>query len=188
MPEHGSIISDMNWVPIEVARTTRYTAHERIQNFLQQTALPPAGVLQSSCSVGVCLWVDFLAAPSDNPVDASVGGRLTTRQQDPAVDATSADGAASDVATATQRIRRRQQQQRQLLSQAGTPPAAAAAACVAVAAAAAEAAPLSRSRRGCCRQGYCRCYLRRRRRRRHARQSLRCCCCRRRRHRRRCCR
>ena len=39
------MIGDMNWIPIEVGRNKHYTAHERIQNFLQQTALPPAGVL-----------------------------------------------------------------------------------------------------------------------------------------------
>ena len=43
--QHDSIIGDMNWIPIEVGRNKHYTAHERIQNFLQQTALPPAGVL-----------------------------------------------------------------------------------------------------------------------------------------------
>ena len=30
---------DMNWIPIEMGRTKRYIAHERIQNFFQQTAL-----------------------------------------------------------------------------------------------------------------------------------------------------
>ena len=45
--QHDSTIGNINWIPIEVGQTKRYTAHERIQNFLQQTALPPAGVLQS---------------------------------------------------------------------------------------------------------------------------------------------
>ena len=40
--QHDSIIGDINWIPIEVGRGKRYTADERIQNFLQQTALPPA--------------------------------------------------------------------------------------------------------------------------------------------------
>ena len=44
-----SIIGDINWIPIEVGQTKRYTAHERIHHILQQTALPPAGVLQLSC-------------------------------------------------------------------------------------------------------------------------------------------
>ena len=61
--QHDSIIGNINWIPIEVGQTTRYTAHERIQKFLQQTALPPAGVLQSSGSVGPRLRVDFLATP-----------------------------------------------------------------------------------------------------------------------------
>ena len=66
-------------IPIEVGRTKRYTAHERIQKFLQQTALPPAGVLQSSGSVGPRLRADFLAS-SDTPLD--VGGRPTNRPRD----------------------------------------------------------------------------------------------------------
>ena len=49
--QHDSIIGDINWIPIEVGRGKRYTADERIQNFLEQTALPPSGVLQSSSSV-----------------------------------------------------------------------------------------------------------------------------------------
>ena len=77
--QHDSIIGDINWIPIEVGRTKRYTAHERIQKFLQQTALPPAGVLQSSCSVGPRLRADFLAS-SDTPLD--VGGRPTNRPRD----------------------------------------------------------------------------------------------------------
>ena len=66
-------------IPIEVGRTKRYTVHERIQKFLQQTALPPAGVLQSSGSVGPRLRADFLAS-SDTPLD--VGGRPTNRPRD----------------------------------------------------------------------------------------------------------
>ena len=77
--QHDSIIGDINWIPIEVGRTKRYTAHERIQKFLQQTALPPAGVLQSSSSVGPRLRADFLAS-SDTPLD--VGGRPTNRPRD----------------------------------------------------------------------------------------------------------
>ena len=90
--QHDSIIGNINWIPIEVGRGKRYTADERIQNFLQQTALPPAGVLQSSISVGPLLRVD-LHAPSDISVD--VGGSPTTRPPEAAVDATGADGAAS---------------------------------------------------------------------------------------------
>ena len=45
----------MNWIPIVVGRTKRYTAHKLIQNFLQRTALPPAGVLQLSGSVSPSL-------------------------------------------------------------------------------------------------------------------------------------
>ena len=90
--QHDSIIGDINWIPIEVGRGKRYTADERIQNFLQQTALPPAGFLQSSSSVGPLLRVN-LHAPSDTPVD--VGGSPTTRPPEAAVDATGADGAAS---------------------------------------------------------------------------------------------
>ena len=77
--QHDSIIGDINWIPIEVGRTKRYTAHERIPKFLQQTALPPAGVLQSSGSVGPRLRADFLAS-SDTPLD--VGGRPTNRPRD----------------------------------------------------------------------------------------------------------
>ena len=50
--QHDSLIGDINWIPIEVGRGKRYTADERIQNFLEQTALPPSCVLQSSSSVG----------------------------------------------------------------------------------------------------------------------------------------
>ena len=57
--QHDSIIGDINWIPIEVGRGKRYTADERIQNFLEQTALPPSGVLQSSSSVGPRLRVEF---------------------------------------------------------------------------------------------------------------------------------
>ena len=95
----------------------RYTAHKLIQNFLQQTDLPPAGVLQSSCSVGLRLRVDFLAS-RDTPLD--VDGSPTTRPLDAAVDATGADGAASSAAAATQQICRRPQQKLQSLRQAGT--------------------------------------------------------------------
>ena len=38
---HASIIGDIDWIPIEVRRGKRYTADERIQNFIQQTTLPP---------------------------------------------------------------------------------------------------------------------------------------------------
>ena len=95
-------------------------AHERIQNFIQQTTLPPAGVLQSSGSVGPRLLVDFLD-PSDTLVD--VGGRPTTQPREAAVDATGADRAASDAAAVTQRICRRPQLLQQSLRQAGTPAA-----------------------------------------------------------------
>ena len=73
--QHDSIIGDINWIPIEVGRTKRYTAHERIQKFLQQTALPPAGVLQSSCSVGPRIRVDFLAS-SDTQLDVAAVPQL----------------------------------------------------------------------------------------------------------------
>ena len=66
--QHDSIISNINWIPIEVGRGKRYTAYEWIQNFLQQTALPPGGVLQSSSSVGPLLRVN-LHAPSDTQPD-----------------------------------------------------------------------------------------------------------------------
>ena len=33
------MISDRNWIPIELGQTKRNTTHDRIQNFLQQTAL-----------------------------------------------------------------------------------------------------------------------------------------------------
>ena len=59
--QHDSIIGDINWIPIEVGRGKRYTADERIQNFLQQTALPPARVLRSSSSVGPLLRVNLHA-------------------------------------------------------------------------------------------------------------------------------
>ena len=79
-----------------MGRGKRYTAaDEWIQNFLEQTALPPSGLLQSSSSVGPRLRVDLLS-PSDTPVD--VGGRPTTRQQEAAVDVTAtteARGAAA---------------------------------------------------------------------------------------------
>ena len=39
--QHDSILGNMNWFPIEVGWTKCYIAHELIQNFLQQTALPP---------------------------------------------------------------------------------------------------------------------------------------------------
>ena len=90
--QHDSIIGDINWISIEVGRGKRYTADERIQNFLQQTALPPAGVLQSSSSVGPLLRVN-LHAPSKTPVD--VGGSPIALPPEVAVDATGADGAAS---------------------------------------------------------------------------------------------
>ena len=90
--QHDSIIGDINGIPIKVGQGKRYTADERLQNFLQQSALPPAGVLQSSSSVGPLLRVN-LHAPSDTPVD--VGGSPTTRPPEAAVDATGADGAAS---------------------------------------------------------------------------------------------
>ena len=90
--QHNSIVGDINWISIEVGRGKRYTADERIQNFLQQTALPPARVLRSSSSVGPLLRVN-LHASSDTPVD--VGGSPTTRPPEAAVDATGADGAAS---------------------------------------------------------------------------------------------
>ena len=97
--QHDSIIGDINWIPIEVGRGKRYTADERIQNFLEQTAssLLPSGVLQSSSSVGPQLRVDLLA-PSDAPVD--VGGRPTTRPPEAAVDATAAAAAAAGAAAA----------------------------------------------------------------------------------------
>ena len=60
--QHDSIICNINWISIEVGRGKCYTADERIQkldqNLLEQTALPPAGVLQSSSSVGPLLSVD----------------------------------------------------------------------------------------------------------------------------------
>ena len=90
--QHDSIIGDINWIPIEVGRTKRYTAHERIQKFLQQTALPPAGVLQSSGSVGPRLRADFLAS-SDTPLD--VGGRPTNRPRDAAAAAGAALGGST---------------------------------------------------------------------------------------------
>ena len=56
----------MHWIPFEeglVGLTKRYTAHKQISpTDSDVTALPPAGVLQSSCSVGPSLWVDFLAS------------------------------------------------------------------------------------------------------------------------------
>ena len=79
--QHESIIGYINWIPIEVGLAKSYTAHELIQNFLQQTALPPAGVLQSSCSVGPVLLVDFPAS-SDNQLD--VGCSPTILQLDTA--------------------------------------------------------------------------------------------------------
>ena len=46
--QHDSIIGNMNWIPIEVGLPNRYTAHERIQNFLQQSGsrqlCPPRSV------------------------------------------------------------------------------------------------------------------------------------------------
>ena len=122
---------------MEVGRTKCYNAHERIQKFLQQTALPPAGVLQSSCSVGPRLRVDFLAS-SDTPARLAPGPP-TTRPRDAAVNATGTDGAASGAAAAAQRIRRRPQQQQQSLRLARTPAAAVAAAAAAAVAAASAA-------------------------------------------------
>ena len=74
-------------------QTKHYTAHEQIQKFLQQTELPPAGVLQSSCSVGPLLRVDFLAS-SYTPLD--VGGSPTTLQRDAAAAAGAAVGGSTD--------------------------------------------------------------------------------------------
>ena len=51
---HATIISNMNWIiwiPVEVGQGKHCTADQRIQNFIQQTALPPEGVLQQSNSV-----------------------------------------------------------------------------------------------------------------------------------------
>ena len=65
---HASIIDDMNWIPIEVGQGKRYTADEQFQNFIQQASLSPAGVLQSSSSVGPLLRVDLLAPPLSSGV------------------------------------------------------------------------------------------------------------------------
>ena len=102
-----------------------------IQNFLQQTTLLPAGVLQSSFSVGPQQLVHYhhsslQQTPSDIPVD--VDGSPTTRPREAAVDATGADGAASGAAATTQRICRQPPQQQQSLRQEGTPTTTAAAA------------------------------------------------------------
>ena len=86
------LVTLINWISIEVGRGKLYLFDELIQNFLQQTALPQAGVLQSSSSVGPLLRVD-LHAPSDTPVD--VGSSSTTRPPEAAVDANGADGVAS---------------------------------------------------------------------------------------------
>ena len=48
----------MNWIPIEVGRGKRYTVDERIRNFPPADCFAPAGVLQSSSSVGPQLRVD----------------------------------------------------------------------------------------------------------------------------------
>ena len=126
--QHDSIIGDINWISIEVGRGKRYTADERIQNFLQQTALPPARVLRSSSSVGPMLSVN-LHSSSDTQVD--VGGSPTTRPPPPAGRGCGRYwrgrcGLLCTAAAAMQRIRLQPQQQQQMLRLAGTPAAAAA--------------------------------------------------------------
>ena len=121
----------------------------RTENILQQTALPPAGVLQSSCSLRPHLRVDFLAS-SDTPVN--VGDSPTTQQREAAVDATGADCASSAGPPVQQPPRseyagnhsssgRHWQSLSHVTQNAGTLAAAAAAAGVVVAAAAAAAVP-----------------------------------------------
>ena len=86
------LVTLINWISIEAGRGKLYLFDELIQNFLQQTALPQAGVLQSSSSVGPLLRVN-LHAPSNTPVD--VCSSPTTRPLEAAVDANGADGMAS---------------------------------------------------------------------------------------------
>ena len=106
LPQLLAIIGNMNWIPIEVA-CLNYWQHELDPhwsgggggNFWQilhhrrtdpklppavteQSALPPVGVLQSSCSVSPLLHIDLLA-PCNTPVD--VGGSPTTRQPEAAL-------------------------------------------------------------------------------------------------------
>ena len=143
---HASIIGDINWIPIEVGQGERYTADKRIRNFLQQTALPPAGVLQSSSSVG------SPAARRSPRAERHPGRRWRQSHNSAARSGCGRDwrgrcGLRCTAAAAMQRIRGRPPQQWQSLRFARTPVAAAAAAAaaetavaVAVAVAAAVAA------------------------------------------------
>ena len=83
--QHGSIIGDMNWIPIEVGRTKRYTARKR-------NKISSSRPFWSSAIARFC---GATAADGFTRTEVDFGGRPTTRQREAAVDATGADGAAS---------------------------------------------------------------------------------------------
>ena len=71
----------IDWTPIRMGRAGRYTGHECIQRFHRETALPPAGVLQTSAAAeGPRLRVDY-RGDSDAPLNrGGWSGRTSARR------------------------------------------------------------------------------------------------------------
>ena len=95
-------IGDINWIPVEVGRTKRYTAYERIQKFLQQTALPLTVSGQwwatggSSCASATAARAPCGASPGDAGRSCAGGGRGSSAYEAAVSASASASGAASE--------------------------------------------------------------------------------------------
>ena len=105
----------IDWTPIRMGRAGRYTGHECIQRFHRETALPPAGVLQTSAAAeGPRLRVDY-RGDSDAPLNrGGWSGRTSARRgngagaavDSPVTDGDPVTGRAAPVEAAAEHLQR----------------------------------------------------------------------------------